>query len=186
MEVVAVQPVVEIEAMAAIYKGVRWVACDGQRPTIAELAAVAADGPALLINSDIAIESTTPEFRRDWLAIEDRTLRVGCRWEVKPDGSQYLQRWGVDAFLITPAMLADFRDIGFRIGKPAWDYWFVIHYSSLGYRIRAKIDRGLMHNSHPPDWTETEGRDGLAIIHREYGINRNSQNRLISELTGRR
>ena len=186
MDIVAVQPASEIDAMAATYEGVTWIACDGQRPTIADLAAVAADGPILIINSDIAIESTMPEFRRDWLAIEDKTLRVGCRWEVMADGSQHLQRWGIDAFLITPAMLADFRDLGFRIGQPAWDYWMVIHYASLGYRIRAKIDRGLMHATHTQAWTKAEGREGVAIITDHYGIDRDEQNRRISKLTGRR
>jgi hypothetical protein len=186
MSIVAVQPEHEIESMAAVYAGVQWLPCDGQRPTIAELAAVAESGPVLLINSDIAIESTMPEFRRNWLANEDKTLRVGCRWEVAADGSQHLQRWGIDAFLITPEMLADFRDLGFRIGQPAWDYWMVIHYASLGYRIRAKIDRGLMHATHTQAWSKAEGREGVAIITDHYGIDRDEQNRRISKLTGRR
>lgn len=142
--IVAVQPAREIDAMAATYEGVEWIACEGQRPTIAELASVASDGPILLINSDIAIESTLPEFRRDWLAIEDKVLRVGCRWEIPVGGKPHLQRWGIDAFLITPEMLDDFRDAGFAIGQPAWDYWIVLHYASLGYTIRAKTDRGLL------------------------------------------
>lgn len=185
MEIVAVQPASEIDAMAAIYAGVEWLPCDGQRPTIAELASIAADGSILLINSDIAIESAMPEFRRDWLAVEDRTLRVGCRWEVAPGKQPHLQRWGIDAFLITPKMLADFRDVRFRIGQPAWDYWIVLHYAQAGYTIKAKTDRGLTHESHKPAWTKAEGRDGVAVIEREYGIDHDAQNRRISELTGR-
>lgn len=186
MPIVAVQPSHEIDAMAEIYEGVEWVPREGQRPTIAELASVASDGPILLINSDIEIQSTQSEFRRDWLAIEGNTFRVGCRWEIAVGRRPHLQRWGIDAFLITTEMLADFRDLGFRIGQPVWDYCIVLHYSSLGYTIRAKTDRGLAHESHQPAWTKAQGREGVAIIAREYGIDRETQNRRISELTGRR
>lgn len=185
MPIVAVQPASEIDAMAATYEGVDWIACEGQRPTIAELASVANGGPILLINSDIAIESTMPEFRRDWLAIEEQTLRVGCRWEILDDGTSYLQRWGIDAFLITPEMLADFRDLGFYIGQPAWDYWFVIHYSAAGYKIAAKVDAGLSHQFHPAVWTQAECTNRINLIAREYGIESDEQNKLISELTSR-
>lgn len=120
-----------------------------------------ADGPILLINSDIEIRDTPEQFADQWMADNTDTLICGVRLDHPPGKYKAtMHQYGIDAFRITPAMAEEFLDDGFVIGSPGWDYWLPWRLSQAGYRVRAAKSQ-LMHETHKMGY----GRDAVDIAH---------------------
>lgn len=58
---------------------------------------------------------------------------------------KFLNKHGIDAFLITEEVMAVMEDHGFVIGVPVWDCWLVWHMLIHRFKIRTKLTPGLLH-----------------------------------------
>lgn len=184
--IVAVQGRDELDRMSPHFSGVSWAVCDECPPKITTLAAQATDSPILLVNSDISIKNTRDDFFCDWSPQPDRILKVGIRHDRQANGHKKLNRYGIDAFLITPTMAKELPELGFRIGQPAWDYWFVFHFHAIGYAIATKKSHGLIHAVHDRNWSDENHAAGIEILSRHYGINKSGLTRTIQRITKRK
>lgn len=191
LPIVAVQTAAEMPAMVSQYTDVDWIRSASDRPLIKELAEVAitTGEPVLIVNSDISIKNTFADFRRDWLSPNHQhpgMLRVGIRWDRRSDGHKVMQKYGIDVFLITPPMAASLPELGFQIGKPGWDYWLVLHFASLGYRLSTKKSVGLIHSRHALNWTKQDQASRKQIFFDHYGFTASEATRTVQKLTGRK
>jgi hypothetical protein len=117
--------------------------------------AVILDRPVLIINSDV-------ELYGDKSAIVDRMgerrLVVGIRWNYS--GKEYAlaerEKWGLDAFVMTPEMVQTLPRLPFAIGRPVWDYWLPKHFIDLGYTMEFIGDPMLYHHRHQLHWSREE------------------------------
>jgi len=122
---------------------------------------------SVLINSDI--ELAGPLF---WEDVPDKTLQLGIRHNYSHKSPPSPEKWGFDAFRLTPAMAATVKDIGFQIGIPVWDYWMVHHFDKLGYKLQASKLPIFLHESHPLNWTPEQHKEGYVIMKKQLGINK--------------
>jgi hypothetical protein len=128
-------------------------------------------GPGLLINSDIKIDSSHEDFQADW-ETERGQFNVGIRYDFdEPGKPKVLNPYGIDAFLITEEAMELIPDVGFVIGVSVWDYWIVWHMLTERFRIKAKTTPGLLHLRHPQNWGERDTEIGLSIMRSVYGLN---------------
>jgi hypothetical protein len=171
LPIVAVQCDTQINQLSEMFAGlgIKWTTMPAKpnawdRPHLARVAdhiKHTADGPILLINSDIEIRDTPEQFAAQWLGDDADTLICGVRLD-HPRGSyrSTMHTYGIDAFRITPAMADSLPDDGFVIGSPGWDYWLPWRISQLGYKIRAAKSQ-FMHETHEMGY----GRDAVDIAH---------------------
>jgi hypothetical protein len=124
--------------------------------------------PMLLINSDCEIYGDQ-SLLLDKIA--DRSLVAGLRWNFR--GSCYAkarrERWGIDAFYVTPEMAWSLPDLDFAIGYPMWDYWLPCHFLSLGYEMRFIGEPLIFHHSHKSHWLQKDLDLGASWVRTHYG-----------------
>jgi hypothetical protein len=171
LPIIAVQCDTQIDQLSEMFAGlgVEWTTMPARpnawfRPHLARVAdhiKHTADGPILLINSDIEIRDTQQQFADQWCGDDADTLICGVRLD-HPRGSyrSSMHPYGIDAFRITPAMAETLPDDGLVIGSPGWDYWLPWRISQLGYKVRAAKSQ-LMHETHEMGY----GRDAVDIAH---------------------
>jgi hypothetical protein len=171
LPIVAVQCDTQIHELSKMFAGmgVEWTTIPARtnawdRPHLARVAdhiKHTADGPILLINSDIEIRDTPEQFADQWMGDDADTLICGVRLD-HPFGKYKtaMHPYGIDAFRITPAMAELLPDDGFVIGSPGWDYWLPWRVSQNGYKIRAAKSQ-FMHELHQMGY----GRDAVDIAH---------------------
>jgi hypothetical protein len=171
LPIVAVQCDTQINQLSEMFAGmgIQWTTIPSRpnawdRPHLARVAdhiKHTADGPILLINSDIEIRDTAEQFASQWCGDDADTLICGVRLD-HPRGSyrSAMHPYGIDAFRITPAMSETLPDDGFVIGSPGWDYWLPWRIAQLGYKVRAAKSQ-FMHETHQMGY----GRDAVDIAH---------------------
>ena len=132
-EIVAVQTVDEIPLLQAQFPDVKCVSTDktGKEifgyPSRVNISAMVDQGPGLLINSDIKIDTTQRQFDADWEP-KPKQFNVGVRYDFDGPGKpKFLNKHGIDAFLITEEIMSVMEDHGFVIGVSVWDSWIVWH-----------------------------------------------------------
>jgi hypothetical protein len=120
-----------------------------------------ADGPILLINSDIEIKDQPADFARRWVDTDTESLLCGIRYD-HPHGNykSTVHPYGIDAFRITPAMAEAVTDDGFVIGSPGWDYWLPWRLNQAGFDVRREPSL-FMHEIHEMGY----GKDAVDISH---------------------
>ena len=121
--------------------------------------------PILLINSDI-------EIYGEQIPIPDaRALIVGIRHNYENDIClAEPERWGFDAFVITPEMAATLpEDMPTAIGQPFHDYLTVIHFQSLGYTLDFWGDPLFYHENHEVQWDHSSQHIGSDWARHRYG-----------------
>jgi len=190
LEVVAVQPPGEIEKLASLYDGVRFVETDQVAdkfncPHMVRISALieqCKDQSGLMLNSDLVVSKTYPSRFTE----KRGTLSIGIRWNVLPNGEKKLFKWGVDAFLITPEISGLIPDIGLAMGLPAWDYfipWYLAE--KCGHKIETIKTAELIHEQHPQAWSKQSYNTGLEILASEYGLERKQLAMYIQTKTAR-
>lgn len=126
----------------------------------------------MLINSDI-------EIRGDYELIETalsqpQSLTIGVRYNhyslTTIDESQQ-EKYGLDAFLMSPELAATVPDMPFAIGKPVWDYWIPHHFRSLGCGFNWINTPFFFHESHPLGWSRSDWGLGADWMKEKYGVN---------------
>jgi len=130
-EIIAVQTACEIPLLQPHFPNVQFVATEKTGasifgyPSRVNISAMIDQGPGLLINSDIKIVTDQGQFDSDWEP-KSRQFNVGVRFDFDGPGKpKYLNKHGIDAFLITEEVMAVMEDHGFVIGVPVWDSWIV-------------------------------------------------------------
>jgi len=155
-------------------------------PTIDSMAyqAIEEKDAVLLINSDISIKDSDLMFQQHWV-VQPKTLSLGVRQDANPGSKKRKQqKWGIDAFLVTPEMAQTIPDIGFRIGLPGWDFWIVYHFHLLGYAIHVTKSR-LFHENHPKGWNEADQMAYRCLVQTRYNVTRNMLPYFILDVTNR-
>ena len=148
-------------------------------PKITELIKQA-DEPALIINSDISIESDVSV----WEPVPG-TLKMGIRTDFNRRGGKRLQKWGIDAFLILPEMVELLSDIDFAVGCPGWDFWIpYVLCAKHGYRIEV-VQANLLHEIHEQAWSKEDYEVYKRIMMNNYHIHDTSLGHFILDITGR-
>lgn len=127
--------------------------------------------PFLLINSDIEIHGD-PQLLSDAID-EPEKLTIGIRWNHEDGSGRHTakrEQWGLDAFLMTPAMAATVPALPFGIGKPVWDYWVPQHFRSIGLEFHWIKKPFFFHEKHPLAWSQKEWDLGARWMHQQYGV----------------
>lgn len=178
LSIVAVQRGEEVASLRSVYPQVgTWIKCEESRglyaretQLIKNLAMVAnqTGRSALLINSDIEIYG-----RQDDLLSRlelPKSLVVGIRFNYAASGTHaYREKYGLDVFVLTPAMARSLPDSPLSIGRPVWDYWLPAHFQSLGYSMEFIGDPLFFHRAHCVNWTQDEWMLGAQWLESKYG-----------------
>lgn len=197
LDVVCVQSPGESAQFMDLYPGVEFVETDlvgdlFKKPHLVRIYALMKQAvrfhePGLIMNSDIEVRCSKEEFESRWAAPKNRTLVMGVRWDEDPVTKvAKIQKWGIDAFLITPGIVDDVFDLGLSMGCPAWDYWIPLHLMKLGYQIVTHKHNDLIHESHPLNWSREDYEIGLRALRKSYGLNGKQAAMSIQRITGRK
>lgn len=177
----------EIAQISQHYPFVDFVACDDMathydRPTqrVNSLinAGIERAVSFMVINSDIEIYGRRSDL--DAALQHSDTLTIGVRYnhgervENPQSAPVHLtatkELYGLDAFLMTPALAATLPSMPFGLGKPMWDYWLPHHFRSLGYRFHWIQRPFFFHENHSRQWSNAEWLFGAEAMDRKYGI----------------
>lgn len=130
---------------------------------------IAIDLPFMLLNSDIEIQGRHEHITQA-LSNPDK-LTIGVRWNYSGKlQSATSEPWGLDCFLMTPAMAKTLPQMPFGIGKPVWDYWLPLHFRELGHAFNWIKEPFFYHEIHPIAWTQKEWLFGAETLRQQYGF----------------
>jgi hypothetical protein len=134
---------------------------------LAQMAATL-DKTILLINSDIQLIGHPKTLIR---RLYENALVTGVRRNfIDTIDVSERERWGLDAFVLTPAMAETLPKLSMAIGQPMWDYWIPHHFRSLGYRMEFIADDIFYHRKHPLNWSDADWLIGARTLASEGGI----------------
>lgn len=165
----------EIEKLALLYPQIdEWVACDELVPhysfhtqRINRLVDQVADGPILLINSDIEIRG---DQKRLLSILASGSVGVGIRYNYTGHWrSGQREGWGIDAFLMTPEQAQTLPQLDFCIGRPMWDYWLPYHFDAQQIAMEWIGEPYFYHEAHPVHWSNADLDLGRKWIAKQYG-----------------
>lgn len=188
--VTAVQTTGETAILSPYFPGVQFVETDRvadlfdspRHVRISALTDLIVDTPMLVINSDISISSSN--FLGRWDNPEPASLRLGIRHNVNR-GVPMKEKWGIDAFMITPELARILPDIGLAIGLPWWDYlipWWAYHHN---IKIETDHSRCFYHEWHKQHWSTEHHKRGAEIVQESFGITGLELSNFIQVLTDR-
>lgn len=153
-------------------------------PKRVRIKALANEGPGLLINSDIKITDDPKTFSKKF-SPKANEFTIGIRQDFDGPGKpKTLNRYGIDAFLLTQKIVDTLPDYGFAIGVSVWDYWIVWHAVTERMQIKPITD-GLLHLRHEVNWSHCDTEIGYAILGKHYGVGKSLLDVVIPEITGR-
>lgn len=195
LKVIAVQAPGETEYLQQFFPDVTFKEYDlpdtnifsKNTPTIYSMCqqAIEENDRIFLINSDISAKDKPSVFHQK-LTHQENTLLVGIRKDADPGSKiRKLQKWGIDAFCLTPEMATVTPDLGFRVGLPGWDFWITYHLHNLGY-ITKVSGLLLFHENHPRGWNAQDHAVYRAMIAEKYQISKRFLPYFILNVTGRR
>lgn len=175
-DITAVQTAEDIELLKPHFPNVKFVetTLTGKEmydmPNRVRIKALVDQGPGLLINSDIKLDTTERDFERDWEP-QKRQFNVGIRYDFDGPGTKKkINSHGIDAFLITEEVMQRLPDLGFVIGVSVWDYWIIWHMVTERFSIKAKTTPGLLHLRHDVNWSARDTQVGYGIMQAAYGL----------------
>lgn len=146
--------------------------------------------PAILINSDIQVNAQSAQWFNGLWSPEPDVLKVGIRWDHSRSKLRWVpQRWGIDAFLLTPEFASRIPDIGMTIGVPCWDYWLPWHcVMNLGMTVQSTFNRSfkmLMHETHQMGWGRDLHKRAMDIFEPIAKLAGWEMDKMVQEWTGR-
>ncbi len=177
LSIVAVQQGDEIPRLSKEYWQVRdfiearpWQsAYDKPTVPISDMLAVASqlDSKILLINSDIEIEGSQQTLLN---ARDTSAVSVGHRHNYDRDKSDATpEKWGLDAFVISPEQASQLDRERYEIGRPLWDYWLPYALKQAGFDLRPIPGDVFYHKSHPQKWSQEEWLQGADWFQSKFG-----------------
>ena len=127
--------------------------------------------PFVMLNADIEIKGDHSEFSAS-IDIPHK-VTIGVRYN-HAEGTQhrFAQREiaGLDAFLLTPEMVATITPMQLGFGKPVWDYWLPHHLRLNGYQINWLTDPLCYHEEHLVQWSKDEWELGAGWFRKLYDV----------------
>lgn len=121
----------------------------------------------LIVNADCEAYGC-PRVVTDLLRDDRLVMGVRHNYAVSRDVDAVREQWGIDAFVLTPAMAAELPRLGFGIGVPVWDYWLPFHFRELGYELRLVEPAWLYHRQHVPGWLRSDWVHGASLFAVRY------------------
>jgi hypothetical protein len=116
----------------------------------------------LILNSDI-------EMLHDCSSFLTQAPALGIRrnyFDTPMDDD--IERWGIDAFLLTNEICESFPDLDFGIGQPMWDYWVPWHLEHIGVKHNWIADPLFFHKRHEIQWDNSALETGQRLIDEHY------------------
>lgn len=193
-EVVAVQTAEEIEQLQPSFPDITFVETtdldekfDTKCPKIR---ALIAQGPGILINSDIEIHTDRDKLLRNIVYQDDNILKCGVRYDYTDnisDPKKKLNRYGIDVFNITPKLMEILTSTEYTIGQPGWDYYFVLEANKHDIEIHTQAKPAMFyHKVHPINWARWKLTLAQSILEKRYNASQSDITRKVQRLTGRR
>lgn len=111
------------------------------------------DVPALLINSDIEVQMSSPEFQRIRYLSEGglcsfiRYNYDARKEEASPDP------WGLDAFLLHGRDASLVPESFLSMGQPWWDYWLPLMFIRQNRPYYSVEFPAIFHRNHAQNWS---------------------------------
>jgi len=179
LRIASVNNTEELEHLAELYPQVdEWVERNDpptyyEIPTqkINTLANVATDFgiDILLINSDI--ETIGRQGILTQMLGKPLSLVAGIRHDYRygSHATATRQRWGIDAFVLTPDMARSLPEMNLSIGRPVWDYWLPLHFRELGYSMDFIAAPFFYHSHHKTFWNRVDWNYGANQLRKQYG-----------------
>ncbi|WP_338447718.1 hypothetical protein R4Z09_15805 [Niallia oryzisoli] len=108
-----------------------------------------------IINSDIHFRNIDEGFINRIFVKAQGSLIYGHRVDVhhinEPNGTVSN---GIDYFFFDKKLINIYKDEGFCMGQPAWDWWMVCVAASAKKRIRRVLNHIAYHQIHPQEWDQ--------------------------------
>jgi hypothetical protein len=116
----------------------------------------------LILNSDI-------EMLHDCSTFLSQAPAIGIRrnyFDTPMDDD--IEKWGMDAFLLTNELCDTIPNLDFGIGQPMWDYWVPWHFEKLGVKLNWFADPLFFHKKHDIQWDNSALAIGCQLIEDHY------------------
>ena len=117
-----------------------------------------------IINSDIFIRNLSEEVIEEYLSWHEDTVLTLHRYDIEDEfdieGEYYFS--GIDVFFFYSKWLTVFPDMGFMLGRPEWDHWFLYEAKKAGMQIKEIKNKMAFHIKHKQRWTPTDS-NGMVI-----------------------
>lgn len=111
-----------------------------------------------IINSDIFLKNLSGNTIREYLAMHNDTVLIMHRYDIEDEldakGEYYFS--GIDAFFFMGNYLHAFPDMGFMLGRPEWDHWFLYEAVKFGMQVREIKNKIAFHIKHKQRWTPAD------------------------------
>ena len=127
--------------------------------------------PFIILNSDIEIYSNGSWLNNSLAAPE--SITIGVRWNYqkgKELSSSRNEVFGLDAFVMTPALASTLPANEFNIGMPAWDWFLPYHFRLNGIHLRWLKSPCLFHEDHQQGWSQSDWEVGAGLMQSRYGV----------------
>lgn len=192
-EVIAVQTADEIEILAPRFPDIQFVATDDLDEKFdtrcPKIRALVAQGPGVIINSDIEIYTDKDTLLRKVVEVDESVLKCGIRWDYKdtPQGHKKLNPYGIDVFCITNRLKDILISSEYTIGQPGWDYYFILEANKHDIKISAQGKSPMfLHKIHEVNWSRWKLTLAQSLLERQYDMSQADVTRKVQRLTGRR
>lgn len=192
-EVVAVQGPGEVEVLQPKFPNVTFVTTDQVGEAFdakfcPRIHTLTAQGPGIIINSDIHMIGDRNIFVQNFLTPRDKVLEVGIRWDYEHNyDNRKLNPYGIDVFKITEELMEIYKeDTPFSIGQPGWDYYYILHARDHGFYINShRLTPMFMHELHPANWSQWKLTLAQSMLERLYKVPSPSITNEVRRLTKR-
>lgn len=111
-----------------------------------------------IVNSDIFIKNLPSEYIKDYLDINSSTVLIMHRYDIEDEedtqGEYYFS--GIDVFFFYSDYIFVFPDMGFMMGRPEWDHWFLYEAVKAGMQVKELKNKIAFHIKHKQRWTAAD------------------------------
>ncbi|MBE5876036.1 MAG: hypothetical protein E7290_04020 [Lachnospiraceae bacterium] len=111
-----------------------------------------------IVNSDIFLMNVTRKNIESFFAEAADTVLIMHRYDIDDEkdrkGEYYFS--GIDAFFFQRRYIDVFPDMGFMLGRPEWDHWFLYEADKAGMQVIEIKNKVAFHIKHKQRWTAKE------------------------------
>jgi hypothetical protein len=127
------------------------------------------DVPFLLLNADIEIIGKCNVLIKALEHTDKLTIGVRYNYSTGSPRRATKEAYGLDAFMLSPALARTLPVSPLGIGKPMWDYWLPYHFRSLGIAFNWIDTPYFFHEKHELGWNKNEWEMGKKWMMDTYG-----------------
>lgn len=108
-----------------------------------------------IINSDIFLKNISINELELFFEYDKDKMLIMHRYDIEDEldtkGEYYFS--GIDAFFFGSEYISVFPDMGFMLGRPEWDHWFLYEAQKAGMNICEVKNKVAFHIKHKQRWT---------------------------------